>query len=90
MNKKELIDNTAQLTKKSKKQCEVCLDAIIKIISDALGKGENVSITNFGQFYISVYKPRKIRSVVDDKIIMTGEKYIPKFKASKNFKNTII
>ena len=53
MNKNELINSLSEETTFSKKDVSRVLDSLTRIIERTLKKGEKVSITGFGGFWIS-------------------------------------
>lgn len=58
------------------------LDAFIYIISDALKRGDNVAIQNFGTFSLRYRKSRSGRAIGDTQMTW-GAHYAPKFSSSK-------
>jgi DNA-binding protein HU-beta len=90
MNKKELIE---QLTVKakacSKAEAGRMVDVFVKLIKDALKKGDKVALAGFGTFSV---KKRAARAGVNPK---TGSKLqipamkVPKFKAGQAFKAAV-
>lgn len=50
MNKKELIDELARRTGFTKVDCAYFLDNFCETVSDALSKGDQIKIVNFGIF----------------------------------------
>ena len=53
MNKSELINELSEETTFSKMDVTRVLDSLTRVVSRALKKGEKVSITGFGSFWIS-------------------------------------
>lgn len=77
MNKTELIDEIAKVTK-TKKEAQDALDSLMKNIALALKKKQDVTLTGFGTFKVVKRKARKGRNP------RTGEPI--KIKASKRVK----
>lgn len=77
MNKAELIDEIAKVTK-TKKEAQDALDSLIKNIGLALKKKQDVTLTGFGTFKVVKRSARKGRNP------RTGEPI--KIKASKKVK----
>ena len=50
MTKQALIDQVAKKTGLAKTQTKKCLDAILESITDALKKGDSLTLTGFGTF----------------------------------------
>ncbi len=73
----------------SKKQATECLNGLIDAITNALSKGQKITITGFGTFSTS---KRAARQGVNPR---TGEKIkiaattVPKFKAGKSLKEAV-
>ena len=59
MNKSELINELSEETTFSKMDVTRVLDSLTRVVSRALKKGEKVSITGFGSFWISRRPARK-------------------------------
>ena len=58
MNKSEFISEVNNKSGLTKKDCKLCLDAIISVIQEALKKGDCVTLSNFGKFKISEFKSK--------------------------------
>ena len=50
MNKTEFINEINSKTGLTKKDCKLCLNAIIDVIKSALSQGGSVTLSNFGKF----------------------------------------
>lgn len=89
MNKSDLVQVVAENAGLSKAAAEKAVNAVFSGISDALGKGDKVSLVGFGTF--NVYK-RAARSGRNPR---TGEKInvpaavVPKFKAGKALRDKV-
>ena len=59
MNKSELINSLSEETTFSKKDVSRVLDSFTRIIERTLKRGEKVSITGFGSFWLSRRPARK-------------------------------
>lgn len=75
MNKAELIEAVVKETKMSKKDATAAVDSTIKIVTNALKKGEKVTLVGFGTWEV---KKRAARKGVNPR---TGEPI--KIKATK-------
>lgn len=90
MNKNDLIENLAAKTGVARSEAEKMLNTFVDIVMETLKKGEEVSITGFGQFSVS---NRAARAGVnpqhpEQKIQIPATK-VPKFKAGKGLKEAI-
>jgi len=87
MNKKELVkaiagDNSLAVT-------EEIVDKVFNTIEDKLSSGEQVSVHKFGTFCTSLLSGRSGTIPGSDKTYTTQAKMVPKFKASKNLKESV-
>ncbi|PIW34826.1 MAG: DNA-binding protein HU [Candidatus Nealsonbacteria bacterium CG15_BIG_FIL_POST_REV_8_21_14_020_37_12] len=89
MNKDKLVDLVAAKLGSTKAEAERAINGMLDEITNALSRGEEVSLTGFGAFEVS---SRKARAGVNPR---TGEKIqiaavkVPKFRAGKNLKEAV-
>jgi len=89
MTRDYLLDQMASKAGVSKKVAEDSLRAFLETITDALSKGDSMTLTGFGTFQVS---NRAARQGVNPR---TGEKLqipamkVPKFKAGKALKEAV-
>ncbi len=89
MNKSELINSLSEETTFSKKDVSRVLDSLTRIIERALKKGEKVSITGFGSFWLSRRPARKgINPATKERINLPAVN-VPRFKAGKNLREVV-
>jgi DNA-binding protein HU-beta len=89
MNKSELINSLSEETAFSKKDVSRVLDSLTRIIERSLKKGEKVSITGFGAFWISRRPERKgINPATKERINLPAVN-IPRFKPGKNLREIV-
>lgn len=89
MNKGEFLAAVCDRTSLSKRDCKLCLDAIIEIIKNALKRGEDVTLSNFGKFKVSNIKAKQMYSFKTGQTEILDERRLPTFKASDNLKQII-
>jgi DNA-binding protein HU-beta len=89
MNKSELINELSEETTFSKMDVTRVLDSLTRVVSRALKKGEKVSITGFGSFWISCRPARKGINPATKERIDLPEISIPRFKAGKSLRETV-
>ncbi len=89
MNKSELINSLSEETTFSKKDVSRVLDSLTRIIERSLRKGEKVSITGFGSFWISRRPARKGINPSTKERIDLPEVSVPRFKAGKNLREVV-
>jgi DNA-binding protein HU-beta len=89
MNKSELIDSLSEETTFSKKDVARVLESLTRIVERTLKKGEKVSITGFGSFWISNRPARKgINPSTKERINLPAVN-VPRFKAGKNLREVV-
>ena len=89
MNKTKLIDSLSEETLFSKKDIARVLDSLVRIVERCLKKGEKVSITGFGSFWISERSARKGINPATKEKINLPKVNVPKFKAGKNLREVV-
>ena len=89
MNKGELINELSEETTFSKMDVTRVLDSLTRVVSRALKKGEKVSITGFGSFWISCRPARKGINPATKERIDLPEISIPRFKAGKRLREVV-
>lgn len=62
------------------------LDSTSEVITDALSRQQNLSITRLGTFYVKKAESRKAYSPVLDKHFMTPPRRLLEFQASDNLR----
>lgn len=86
MNKTELIAAMAAKTGFTKKDLAVVVDAFTDVVSDALTKGDKVSLVGFGSFEVVERAARVGRDPQTGKPMNIPASKAPKFKAGSNLK----
>ncbi len=83
MNKEDIIQ---ELSKHlfDKKQAKAAVESTIKIMKDALKKGDKVVLSNFGTFKTKESKPISLKNPKTGKEIPVPAKTRIRFKASEN------
>jgi DNA-binding protein HU-beta len=89
MTKIELVAAIAEKTGFSKKNSEAALIAVIDSITDALKKGEKVSLVGFGTFEVRERAAREGINPQSGKKIKIAAKKVPAFKAGKLLKESV-
>lgn len=89
MNKSELIDAIADVSKLTKADSGRALDAFIKAVSDELSKGGSVALVGFGTFAVKERAERKGRNPQTGAEITIQAAKIPSFKAGKTLKDGV-
>lgn len=89
MNKSELIEALSEETTFSKKDIAKVLTAFTRIVERTLKKGDKVSLTGFGTYWISKRPERMGINPATKERIKLPAVNIPRFKPGKRLKETI-
>ena len=88
MNKGELIDEVAKVVS-TKKEAQIAVDCVLSSITNALKKGEDVTLTGFGTFKVVKRKARKGRNPATGEAIKIKATKAPKFTPGKSLKEAV-
>ena len=89
MNKTELIDAIAAAADLPKASAGRALDAVVDSITDALKKGDQVSLVGFGTFAVKHRAGREGRNPQTGETIQIAPANVPGFKAGKALKDAV-
>lgn len=89
MNKTQLVDLVAKQTSLTKTSVEDVLNASIDAIKKSVKKGEDVTLVGFGTFTKSKRKARAGRNPQTGKEIKIPAMTVPRFRAGKEFKDSL-
>ena len=89
MNKGDLIESVAGNADISKAEAGRCVDAVFTCITNALAKGENVSVIGFGTFAVKQRAARTGRNPQTGAAIQIKASKLPGFKAGKALKDAV-
>ncbi len=89
MNKSELIEEMAESGDISKAAAGRALDGMVEAITDALKKGEQVSLIGFGTFSVKERAARTGRNPQTGATIEIAASRTPGFKAGKALKDAV-
>ncbi len=89
MKKSELIAAVAAKGGYSKKDAEKALEAVTSAITDALVKGEKVSVVGFGSFEVRSRAAKESINPATKQPIHVPAKKVPAFKAGKALKEAV-
>ncbi|MDF2179430.1 HU family DNA-binding protein [Aliiglaciecola sp. CAU 1673] len=87
MNKTDLINQMAERADISKATAGRVIDAMTGAVTEALSKGEEVTILGFGTFKISERAARTGRNPQTGAVIQIAASKVPSFKAGKALKD---
>ena len=89
MTKIEFVDAVAKETEWTKKDSEEAINAVVKVITNALVAGEKLSIVGFGTFEVVERAERHGRNPKTNETITIAACKAPKFKPAKALKELI-
>ncbi|HHU48023.1 MAG TPA: HU family DNA-binding protein [Bacteroidales bacterium] len=89
MNKAELVNAIAEKTGFTKVQAKNALEAVMEVTSDALKRGEKVSLIGFGTFAVTKRAARKGRNPQTKKEMLIPAKNVVKFKVSSELASQV-
>ena len=89
MNKAELIENMAKVSKLSRTVCKDALEAFIDCVGQALKQNKSVSLTGFGTFVIMKRQSRVGVNPATGKKMQIPAKNVPKFRPGKALKTLV-
>ena len=88
MNKGDLINEVAKVVS-TKKEAQQVVDCVISSISNALKKGDTVSLVGFGSFKVVERKARKGRNPQTGEEIEIKASKAPKFTPGQALKEAV-
>ena len=89
MNKSELIEAIAQEAGISKAAAQKALDATTNAVTNALNKGDTVTLVGFGPFYVGERAERQGRNPKTGEPLTIAAAKTPKFRAGKALKDAL-
>jgi DNA-binding protein HU-beta len=89
MNKADLVNSISEQTGLTKTKSNQILDVMTSIITEALSKGDKVTLVGFGTFTTTERQARKGRNPKTGEVIDIPAKRVAKFKAGSSLTNTV-
>ena len=89
MNKAQLVEEVVNQTGLTKKVSREAIDAITSVITDALARGEKVTLVGFGTFKVMERKARRGVNPQTGQTIQISAKKVPKFRPGKELREVI-
>jgi len=89
MNKAELIESMAKVSKLPRAACKNALEAFIACVGTALKQNKDVSLTGFGTFVVMKRKSRVGVNPATGKKMQIPSKNVPKFRPGKALKSLV-
>jgi DNA-binding protein HU-beta len=88
MNKGDLVSKVAKVVN-TKKEAQAAVDCVFSSISDALKKGDTISLVGFGSFKVAKRKARKGRNPQTGQEIDIKASNVPKFTPGQALKEAV-
>ncbi len=88
MNKADLVNEVAKVVK-TKKEAQAAVDSVFSTITNALKKGDAVTLVGFGTFKVQERKARQGRNPQTGAQIFIEARKVPKFVAGKALKDGV-
>jgi nucleoid DNA-binding protein len=88
MNKGDLINEVAKVVS-TKKEAQEAVDCVFSSITNALKKGDAVTVVGFGTFKVTKRKARKGRNPQTGEEIKIKASKAPKFTSGKSLKEAV-
>jgi len=89
MNKAELVSHVATEANIGKTEAVAAVEAVLSGVTEALAKGEAVSLVGFGTFSVAERAARTARNPRTGDPIEVAASKSPKFKAGKSLKDAV-
>ena len=89
MNKGDLVEKIASEVGLTKRASNEAIDAITSIVSDALARGEKVTLVGFGTFQVMERKARRGRNPQTGQTIQIPAKKVPKFRPGRSLREAV-
>jgi DNA-binding protein HU-beta len=89
MNKSDLVQAVSEKAGVNKAAAEKAVNAVLDGISNALSKGDRVSLVGFGTFSVSERSARVCRNPRTGEKINVAATKVPKFKPGKALKDKV-
>lgn len=90
MNKQELIEKIADSTGLSKKDATNSVECFVETVQETLKKRDKVAISGFGTFELKLSKAKTSRNPKTGESVHVPEKWKPKFRPAKAFKDLYV
>lgn len=89
MTKAEIVAEIAEKTGVEKIAVQETVENFMKVIKNAMNKGENVYLRGFGSFVVKKRAQKTGRNISKNTTIVIPEHFVPSFKPAKTFTNSV-
>jgi len=87
--KADIVDQISSATGLTKLETEAVINGFIASVKDAITSGETIHLRGFGSFQVQHRAPRTARNPRTNQAVKIGERYVPIFKASREFRDSV-
>jgi len=89
MNKKDIADSVSRKADIKRFEAYCFVDVLIDEMTDCLGKGDKIVISNLGTWKVAHRKKKKVLNPNDRKVMIIPERKIVKFIPSNKLKDSV-
>ena len=89
MTKADIVDQISSATGLTKLETEAVINGFIASVKQAIVGGETIHLRGFGSFQVQHRAPRTARNPRTNEAVKIGERYVPIFKASREFRDSV-
>jgi len=89
MNKADLVEKVTGQVGLTKRASNEAIDAMTSIVSDALARGDKVTLVGFGTFQAMERKARRGRNPQTGQTIQIPAKKVPRFRPGKGLREKV-
>jgi len=89
MNKKDMIESIAEAADISKAAAEKALNGVLMAVTDALSKGDKVTLVGFGTFSVVNRAARKAKNPQTKELMDIPAKKVAKFKPGSKLADAV-
>lgn len=89
MTKNDLIDAVASSTAMKKEQASKAVNAVLRVLTDSLARGESVALTGFGTFMVRDRAARVVRKPAGTGSVNVPARRVPTFKPGKGLRDSV-
>lgn len=89
MNKAELVEEVVNETGLTRRTAREAVNTVTSVITDALARGEKVTLVGFGTFKVMERKARTGRNPQTGQTIQMPAKKAPKFRPGKGLREKV-
>lgn len=89
MTRSELLNLLTYGTSSTKNEASAVLDRLIDLVTDTVKSGERFTLPGLGVFERAHRPARQMRNPSNGEAVAVPERYVPKFKPAKAFKDAM-